>query len=379
MAFIERSAEGKKIIWSENSNRYLLLEEHAFEVMMRLIAGVPDVEIVQWCIESYGLPHREGNRFVGEVRDMLNQFTTAESGESPGPRQNAKIGAGRFAVTKFYQINDLSIRVDYENERMKTLIHPRFAHLESAGLQSANNLFQLYRQDQEWVLTFNGEIKGQWNPDQGGLVIGRFFVELLNLIYRKTEDEWMAVFHASSLSDGRKVMLFAGESGSGKTTLSALMVSHGYLLLSDDLVPVDARLRHAFSFPAALSVKSRALDLLSPVFPGLKSADEFFYPETDKKVRYLTTDGWHGFRRINLPCKAIVFVKFREHSGLILERMPKDFAFQQLVPDSWISPLAQNAEKFLDWFLSMPTYQLTYSDNDQMVPAIKKLFDHDLF
>lgn len=377
MTFIERSVEGKKIVWSGNSNRFLLLEEHAYEVMTRLIAGVQHDLIVRWCADSYGLPVEEGNRFVGEVRSMLEHFTVSESGEPLGSNRIGEIRAGQFAETKCYQISNLHIRVDYENDRLKTLIHPKFAHLESSNQRSVRHLFQFVEQDDEWILLYNGEIKGRWNPGQEGLLIGRFFVELLNLIYRKTNEDWMAVFHASSLSDGRKAILFAGESGSGKTTLSALLVSHGFRLLSDDLAPVDARSQHAFSFPAALSVKSKALELLSPIFPGLQSADEFYYPELNKKVRYLAPDQEYGFKKEDLPCRAIVFVKFQEHSGLNLESMPADVAFRHLVPDSWISPLAQNVEKFLDWFLAMPCYKLTYSDIDKMVHVVKELFENE--
>ncbi|MDD4645572.1 MAG: hypothetical protein PHY99_06250 [Bacteroidales bacterium] len=41
-------------------------------------------------------------------------------------------------------------------------------------------------------------------------------------------------------------------------------------------------------------------------------------------------------------------MKNRKGSGLILEEIPKDVAFQHLVPDSWISPLPENASKFMD-------------------------------
>jgi len=47
------------------------------------------------------------------------------------------------------------------------------------------------------------------------------------------------------------------------------------------------------------------------------------------------------------------------------------------VPDSWISPLGENAAHFLDWFLALPCYQLTYSDNEQMVKTIDQFFEYE--
>ncbi len=378
MTFIERSAEEKKILWSENGNRYLLLEEHAYEVMARLIAGVPSDQIVQWCKESYGLPVRESRRFVKEVGDMFGQLMATEPVEISTSDQQVGPDADRFAETKHYQVNDWLIRVDYENDRLKTLIHPKFAHLESA-LQSAEHFFQLFEEDQDIVLVFNGIIMGKWKRDMAHLLIGRFFIELLNLMYQKTEEEWMAVFHASGLSNGNQAILFTGESGSGKTTLCAVLMAQGYQLVSDDLVPVDARLQEAFCFPAALSIKEKALDLLLPTFPELNSADEFHYPALNKTVRYLKPGNSLAEASKSWPCKAIVFVNYQLGSGLRLEKMPAYIAFQHLIPDSWISPVAQNAEKFLDWFLAMPCYQLTYSDTETMVAAINQLFEDDSF
>ncbi len=75
-----------------------------------------------------------------------------------------------------------------------------------------------------------------------------------------------------------------------------------------------------------------------------------------------------------MPCKALVFIKYEKDSGLNLEQLKKDVAFQKLVPDSWISPLPENAARFLDWFIEMPCYQLTYSNNEMMVKTVKKLF-----
>ena len=48
-------------------------------------------------------------------------------------------------------------------------------------------------------------------------------MELLQKVHQKEEEEWLGVFHASALGDGKKAILFLGDSGNGKSTsLSAL-------------------------------------------------------------------------------------------------------------------------------------------------------------
>ncbi|MFC2132918.1 hypothetical protein ACFLRG_03870 [Bacteroidota bacterium] len=48
-----------------------------------------------------------------------------------------------------------------------------------------------------------------------------------------------------------------------------------------------------------------------------------------------------------------------------------------MITESWLSPRYENAERFLDWAISMPYYQLKYSDNQQMIAAITNLFSDE--
>lgn len=363
----------KQIIWFQEANRYLLVEPHAFKIIEMLSSdGKPD-EIALWCSKNYGLPFAEGARFVGEIKQVLDHLGIAEEKNILDfSIEAAGLPAPVFSE-RYYGVNGLAYRVEYGTERMEALMHPRFAHLEAAPATVSDHHFQLLEHDGSLVLAVDGKIAGMWHPDDVVLLAGRFFIELLNRMYHRSENDWMAVFHASAISDGNRCILFPGDSGSGKSTLSAILMAHGFQLCSDDFVPVDSRLNHVFSFPSALSVKNNAMDLLAPIFPQLDQANEFYFPGIDKSVRYLAPASPPDHQHSSFPCTALVFVNYQPDSGLILEPMPKDIAFQHLVPDSWISPLPENAERFLDWFLEMPCYQLTYSDNEAMVEAVRQL------
>jgi hypothetical protein len=203
-------------------------------------------------------------------------------------------------------------------------------------------------------------------------------MELLNRMYGRSEPEWMGVFHASAIRRGDQSLLFLGDSGSGKSTGCAILMANDFHLLADDFVPVDGRTGEVFYFPAAVSVKKRAFEKLIPLYPQLDLAAEFEYPEMDKTVRFLSPLSSPENHLSHYPCKALIFVKYQKNSDLIFDKMPMDIAFQLLVPDSWISPLEENASRFLDWFLKLPCFRLTYSDNTKMVAAIEKIFQNDV-
>jgi hypothetical protein len=74
----------------------------------------------------------------------------------------------------------------------------------------------------------------------------------------------------------------------------------------------------------------------------------------------------------------LVFIKYEKDAELSCEKISKIDAFQQLIPDSWISPKKENAQIFLDWFSSLNCYQLTYSNNKAMIETVSKIFSNEL-
>ena len=377
MNYIERSVGQKKIVWLEQSNRYMLVEIPAYNVIKMIFEGLTRDETINWCRKTYKLPKYKAGQFVDEILELIGNQKHKPNIELKSLDSLIPI-PDKFASKKYYLIKGITYSVEYENEQSEFLVHPKIAHLEVVTNHGADHQFQVYHDKALTVLRVNGTVIGQWDSANTNYFTGKFSMELLNLIYGKREPDWMGVFHASAICNGNQSVLFLGGSGSGKSTISALLMANGYDLLADDFVPVGGSLSEVFFFPAAISVKKNALDHLIPIYPQLASAKEFYYKGLDKTVRYLPP--YHHFENQSLsyPCKALVFVKYKNDSGLTIQKMTQDLAFQLLVPDSWISPLPENASRFLDWFLKLPCYQLTYSDNELMLKTIDQLFRDDL-
>jgi len=283
-----------------------------------------------------------------------------------------------FAYKRFYRINEIVFFIEYETTELEYFIHPKFAHLEISPISEYTNYFQLFWVNSEIVLMVNDERIGSWAREKEHFMSGKVSMEILQKVTQTEEKNWMAVFHAAGISNGTEGLLFLGDSGNGKSTLSALLMANGFDVLADDFLPVESKTCYLSSFPAAISVKKNAIESLSNKFPELKRAKEYEYPAFNKTVRYLSNPLATTAAPKKVPCKALVFVKYEANSGLQFDRLPKDIAFQKLVPDSWISPLEDNAKCFLDWFSELPCWQLTYSDAGAMVKTVKKIFDNEL-
>ena len=73
-----------------------------------------------------------------------------------------------------------------------------------------------------------------------------------------------------------------------------------------------------------------------------------------------------------------MFIKYEKGAKMVCNKISKIDAFQQLVPDSWLSPIKENAQLFLDWFEALNCYQITYSNNNEMIQTVSKIFKNEL-
>ena len=201
-------------------------------------------------------------------------------------------------------------------------------------------------------------------------------MKITELIHDKSEEEWLGVFHASAVSNKTESILFLGDSGNGKSTSLALLQANGFTCLADDFVPVDAKKQKVYSFPSAISIKKNSLETLLPLYPELENSAEYHFKKLNKIVRYLPTNNIN--HNLKQPCKALVFIKYQKESDLVINKISNIEAFEQLVPDSWLSPIQENVETFLNWFSKLPCYQLTYSDNSKMIKTVSKIFNDEL-
>lgn len=367
------SLKEKKILWLSDVNKYLLVIPPNDKIIELLFTGKNEKSIVKYCVDKLSFSSSEAIQTIEVIKRNLNNIASDNSTGSVLNQQD--IALPSFKCKKYYRINQIVFFIEYETPEIEYLVHPKFAHLEIPKNVEAKHHFQLFFFNSEIVLFVNGKTIGSWKKELEHFMTGKVSMEILQKIYGNEENDWMAVFHAAGISNGKESILFLGDSGNGKSTLSAILLASGYDVLADDFLPIESKTLEICSFPAAISVKKQAIDLLTPNFPELKNANEYSYPLFNKKVRYLSNPKSTAGEPKKVPCKALVFVKYEAGSKIKFKPLAQEIAFQKLVPDSWISPKKKNALQFLNWFKKLPTYELSYSDNDAMIKTIKNIFD----
>ena len=373
--FLYKSIEDKTITWSKSSNNYLILENTTALIFKKLNTGVSIKEIALELAKELSLPINKTTDFLTDLEKNIAVLKIKEDTSLIKEDTTIKIPE-KFEFIKYYKINKLVFKVEFHSEYELYLVHPKFAYLEIEDKNIHSHTFTIFCEADFIYFYVENNFIGAWNKNEVHFFQGKFSMELIQKLHQKKENEWMGVFHASAVSNGEKSILFLGDSGNGKSTSLALLQANGYTCLADDFVPIDIYNKEVYSFPASISVKKNSLKTLLPIYPELANSAEYNFKRLNKIVRYLKPNNSDFLS--HLPCKDLIFIKYEKNSDLKFDKISKIEAFQQLVPDSWLSPIKENAQIFLDWFASLNCYQISYSENKEMIATVGKIFKNEL-
>ena len=372
--FLVKKVEDKSIVWFKASNNYIILEEIAAQLVHQILEKKTFSEITTALAKKLTISFEEAKSIVDDLNDRLVVPNTSKNNKEDTSKSKYVLPSN-FAFQKYYRIHSKVFKVQFSNEFQLSLIHPKFAHLETQKTSKVDHTFQVFNSNHLIHLVLDGEFIGAWEPKNVHYFQGKFSMKIIECIYNKNEAEWMGVFHASAINYKDDNILILGDSGNGKSTSLALLQAQGFQCIADDFVPID-QAHEVYSFPAGISIKKKALPVLLKEYPTLKTSAEYHYERLNKTVRYLPPEKIDYHKKA--PCKALVFIKYDESVDFEISEISKLNAFEHLVPDSWISSVPKNAAAFLEWFEQLPCYRLTYSNNELMYSAIKRIFEDDL-
>ena len=371
---LAKTIEDKRYLWLEGTNQYVVLEHEAFTVAEKLINGVLPKTIAIHLETTLAVPFEAALKFVKDLEERV--LKPSKGGQEKIINDLSKVTIpSNFEMITTYRVNNTLIKVSYNSALEASYIHPKFTHLETE-ISNKEIDFKVFIANDKIYLAINNKVSYEWPKEEIHYFQGKFSMEFIQAMYHKEESEWMGVFHASAVSNQKKAVLFLGDSGNGKSTSLALLQKHGFQCMADDFVPVAAKNKEVYHFPAAISVKNSSLQTLVPLYPILNDTKEYHLKRLNKRVRYLPPN--YTDTQTHLACKDLVFIKYQKDVALSFSKISKQKAFEQLVPDSWLSPKKENATTFLEWFATLNCYQITYSQTNEMVASVTKIFNNDV-
>lgn len=371
---IAKKIGNNHVVWLEKSNRWVQLEEPAWLIYSQRKKGTDTVTLSRICAKRYNLTLQESDQFVNEICTCLSGLN--EPARDPASETDItclpSYNNNKNYSSRDYLIGTKYFRINFETRLAEYYIHPPLAHLETSTSGKTDVKFEI-KSSADIPVLIEQNYPAYACKDFMQLK-KRLFIRMANTIYNKTNEDWMSFVHASAITDGKQTVLLSSGSGSGKSTMAALLQKKGLSVASDDFVPIDAKKKQAFAFPAAISVKEGSFKLLSPYYGNLHDKDFNSYEFINSKVRFLPPKSDTIQEFLPQPLKCIVFIKYNPNIFCNFNIIPQNEALKLFHEQAWVSGNPKHARNFINWFVKLDCYRLEYGDTDAGINKILRIF-----
>ena len=376
VSYIKKKIGKSYLIWFQNSNLYFQLEEPAWYVFKKTVKRYKAETIAEKFSLRYGLGQEESLNFVVEIRQKINDMNRPLERSKYVEKPVEEIDKHVYSTYSrhCYDMQNKVIEFSYETSWLENYIHPLIKHLATNEEFNDKSHFELFTYKTRVYFRIDKKLIGSWEKEESHLTKGRIYLEFVNVLHNKSDDDWLMTVHASAISNGRKTILFSAAPGSGKSTIAALLQTQGFHIISDDFVPIEQSSFKAYPFPIALSVKEGSLELLQSHYPELEN-NPLITVNAEKKVKYLPVG--NKIMSMVFPVREFIFIKYDKSTDFNLEKIEPIKAIQTLFEEAWIPPKSENVEIFLDRIMNISFYSLTYSNNKKALESISQLFEND--
>lgn len=370
---VQNIDEDNVILWFEKSNNYVITSKIQSDLITLYMN--PDESrdsFVHYLYENMGMSNNDANAICNDIELFVGNLNISSDDDTQAIADTPNIPDGN--IRNSYAFYGKTININYESELIKSLIHPQIVHHNITPSNECDVLFDVFKSNNDLYLAKNGNIVGSYKTESFHFLQGRFALELTNSIHSTKIDNWIATFHASTISNGKEAVMIIGDSGNGKSTLSVLLMAHGFDILCDDFTPLYEDNMELHRYPAATSIKKGAFDALKQYVENIDKLKTHTSGPKKVNIKYVPPILSYDDLQSSFPCKNIVYVKFDANAKSSFKPVSPDKILQTLIPDSWVSPKEKHALKFMNWLKDINSFELRYSDNDFAISKFESLF-----
>ena len=128
--FFSKALENKSIVWFKASNSYIILEEIAAQLVHQILEKKTLSEITTALAKKLTISEQEATTIIKDLNDQIVVPNTTKNTEEHTSKPKYVLPSN-FTFKKHYLINRKVFKVEFANEFQLSLIHPKFAHLET--------------------------------------------------------------------------------------------------------------------------------------------------------------------------------------------------------------------------------------------------------
>lgn len=182
-------------------------------------------------------------------------------------------------------------------------------------------------------------------------------------------------FHAAVLAKNNRAVILPAPPGSGKSTMCALMMLHGWRLLSDEHCFVDRTTGLIVPFVRPISLKNNSIEVIQLYDAGL-TRQHVFDDTLKGRMAYVapSAESWQGAREC-AKAAAIIFPQYASDvENLETSPIPQAELFMAMLENSFnFSVFGEQAFHLLTDIISdVKACRLRYSDNEAMLDWVEQ-------
>jgi Coenzyme PQQ synthesis protein D (PqqD) len=367
------------MLYQPDTGRLVALNNTGKQVWELLSAGYQQDEIATLFAEHFNHPIEQTAKDVQAVLAGLNEAERADELTEPLKQASdclilpmaikASDGVNRFGTYRFGQ-HRIQLHLHDTLADIGSTYFLRYHHRAINDVTEVD-ILELSTHLDGFCLTFRDEMLAF----VGSLaeLFGR--VNKLLLAWEHPDIDFLAYFHAATVSRGEHCLLLPGVSGAGKSTLTAYLVAHGFAYLGDDFVAMAASDGSFRSSPARLSLKSGSWAILEALYPELPQLPTVHcYGRT---MRYVEPT---QIKSVSCAQSLIVFPTYEQGSATRLNPLtPFQTLIRLLETSTTLDQPATEAKlkAFIDFVEHTPAYDLRYADLPHAKAVIEELLNHE--
>ena len=352
------------IMWFEKSNKYIVVNDLLNNLILNRINS-EKFPINTSLLKKNKLNSEKLKPISDNIKNLLEECN--QDYDKINPKQSLSIANEYIHQSKF-KFNRRVVKIEYSDERLKSLIDPKFNHLKCND--SEEIIYKVVERNEKINLFKNKKFLGSWGNEKMHEFQGKVSMELTSFFHGMSDSDWTAVFHGSTLFRGNNCLMLTGDSGSGKSSLSAILMANDFALIADDFSPMDDKGIH-YNFPSAISIKEGFYSEAKKLYKSFSELNEYYINDIKGNVKYLADKSDKPILSSN--CNTILNVKFGAGLKNEIKSINKGKALEKILPDAWISKNIKDAMAFISWVKSSMFYDLTYNDNDEAIKMINKI------
>lgn len=352
------------------------MEEPAKDAYEMLQQRMSKLSVAAHCMQKYGSELDEARKFTNTIHDAINgsRKITARANHPiwTVDAETVKQTKSPCHSLKKYAISTTVFSIEYETAGIEDTVHPLFSVYEVKN-DVPKKEFKLGWYKNRLALTVAGAHSKIWVSTNMEFIKGRLFMEIINSVYTKNEQNWMAVTNGAAVSNNTGSIVLC-DPGGGNRAFTALLALEGLKIIADEIVPIDAEAQRVYPFPAATSVTKSTWDELLPYFPDLVKAKSYGKANREVKYLHLTKTGTADAMAPS-KIKAIVFLENNPGVEFSAIRAGRIETIRKFNEGTWIQPTRANSDIYLNWITKIRAYNLSYSNKQKAVEFVSFLLD----